>query len=164
LDAAFCCTSSAWWWSPQAECQPSGRLRQLAGSGWTLWSVVDQFMIQVPAASDPNQRASMRNKRFLFTLVAIAITGFVTPWLVPQAWLSYILATCIVLGLVWGVLAANSARGGELGPGLGALSWLVLGTERPAAEVADRRALALFWITVLYAVSFCVGAFAAVLA
>ncbi|SFP24462.1 hypothetical protein [Variovorax sp. 770b2] len=106
----------------------------------------------------------MRNKRFLFTLLAIAITGFATPWLVPQAWLSYILVTCIVLGLVWGVLSANSARGGELGPGLGALSWLVLGTERPAAEVADRRALALFWTTVLYAGSFCVGAFAAVLA
>ena len=120
--------------------------------------------MQVPVERNPNQRASMRNKRFLFTLVATAITGFVTPWLVPQAWLSHILVPCIVLGLVWGVLAANSARGGELSPGLGALSWLVLGTERPAAEVADTRALALFWITLLYAASFSVGAFAAVLA
>ena len=106
----------------------------------------------------------MRNKSFLFTLVAIAITGFVTPWLVPQAWLSYILVTCFVFGLVWGVLAAISARGGELSPGLGALSWLVLGTERPAAEMTDKRALTLFWITVLYAGSFSVGTFAAVIA
>jgi hypothetical protein len=125
---------------------------------------MEQSIMQVPAERNPNQRASMRNKRFLFTLVAIAITGFVTPWLVPQAWLSYILMTCTVLGLVWGVLAANSARGGELSLGLGALSWLVLGTERPAAEVADTRALTLFWITVLYAGSFSVGAFAAVIA
>ncbi|VTU28588.1 hypothetical protein SRS16CHR_04296 [Variovorax sp. SRS16] len=106
----------------------------------------------------------MKNKRLFFTQVTIAVTGLVTPWLVPQAWLSYILVTCLVLGLVWGVLAAISARGGDLSPGLGALSWLVLGTEKPAAEVADTRALTLFWITVLYAGSFSVGAFAAVLA
>ena len=61
------------------------------------------------------------------------------------------------------MLAAISARGGELSPGLAALSWLVLGTERPAAELSDTRALTQFWITVLYAGSFSVGAFAAVI-
>lgn len=104
----------------------------------------------------------MRNNRLTAILVAVAIAGFSTPWLVPQNWMSYILEISIGLAFIWGVLCASSAKGGNLPPGVGAASWLVIGTDRPGEKITDNLALKLFWITLLYLTAFGIGAFSAI--
>jgi hypothetical protein len=105
----------------------------------------------------------MKIARRLVGFVLPAAAGFATPRVVPQDWLSYILGASLFLVLVWAALAAGSARGGdESSRGLRAISWLVAGTSRPTAKVVDIQALRLLWMTLVYLVSFSVGAFAAV--
>lgn len=104
----------------------------------------------------------MNNKRFLAVLAATSVAGFLTPRLIPQTWLAYVLGVSFGLAFIWGVLCASSAKGGELPPGVGASSWIVLGTDRPGAKITDSLALKLFWTTLLYGLAASVGAFAAV--
>jgi len=109
------------------------------------------------------QPSNMKRVRWFVGFVVSAGAGFATPSVVPQTWLSYILGTALFLVVVWAALAGGSAKGGdESSRGLRAISWLVAGTSRPTAEVVDNQALGLFWITLIYLVSFNVGAFAAV--
>lgn len=107
----------------------------------------------------------MRNARWIAGFLVAAALGFVTPRLVPHAWLADILGAALFLALVWAGLASGSARGGkDWGRGVRALSWLLVGTSRPTAEVTDNLALRLFWMTLVYLASFGIGAFAAVAA
>ena len=102
----------------------------------------------------------MRTPRYLFALVAAA--GFMTAWLVPHDWLAYVLGTSLFLTTLFGMLGAVGARGEAPRGGLGVFSWLLIGTDRPQAEVTDRQAMRLFWMAVTYLVAFGAGAFAAV--
>jgi hypothetical protein len=105
----------------------------------------------------------MKRTGWFVGFVVSAGAGFITPRVVPQAWLSYILGTALFLVIAWAALAAGSAKGGnESSRGLRAVSWLVAGTSRPTAEVVDSQALGLLWTTLIYLIAFSVGAFAAV--
>jgi len=105
----------------------------------------------------------MKPGRRFVAFVLPAAAGFVTPMAIPQAGLGYVLDASVFLLIVWAGLAGGSVRGGdESSRGLRAISWLVVGTSRPTAEIVDNRALRLFWMTLAYLLSFGVGAFAAV--
>ncbi len=107
----------------------------------------------------------MRNARRIAGFLVAAALGFVTPRLVPHAWLGDILGAGLFLVIVWTGLASVGARGGkDWGRGVRALSWLLVGTSRPTAEVTNHLALRLFWMTLGYLAFFGIGAFSAVAA
>ncbi|HXA47506.1 MAG TPA: hypothetical protein VNW52_07740, partial [Burkholderiaceae bacterium] len=76
-------------------------------------------------------------------------------------WFVYVLNTCLLGLLIFGVLAASSAKRKEP-DGLGLLLWFVIGTYRPTAKINDPEALALFFLIVTYLAGFTIGAFGAV--
>ena len=103
----------------------------------------------------------MNKRRLFFALVSLVAAGAVTPWLIPDDWLSYAFYACALFLLIFGTLAAGSAenRGST---NFGLVSWLVIGTSRPLAKVKDPQALAFFFLTLAYMVGLTIGAFAAI--
>lgn len=78
----------------------------------------------------------MRRARWIAAFLIVAALGFATPRIVPHAWLADILGAALFLALVCAGLASASARGGkDWSRGARAVSWLLVGTSRPTAEV-----------------------------
>ena len=89
------------------------------------------------------------------------VAGGITPCLVPNEWLKYVLWACLGGLLLFSSLAAGSAQDDQT-KSRSMLLWLVIGTDRPTAKIRDHQALALFFLTLAYLGGFTIGTFGAV--
>jgi len=103
----------------------------------------------------------MTKKRLIWIYAAAGTAGGITPFIVPEDWFGYVLATCLIGMLVFAALARGSVEPKEP-EASGLLLSFLIGTDRPLAKLNDPVALALFFLFVTYLAGFTVGAFAAV--
>ncbi|RTL23861.1 MAG: hypothetical protein EKK52_02950 [Burkholderiales bacterium] len=106
----------------------------------------------------------MNRNRAALVLAVAAMAGGLAPFGVPSAWLGDVLLGGLLVTLVFGSLAAMSAREPEdqaSTPLQRIAAWLVVGTERPMARVSDPLALLLFFAGVAFLAGLAVGTFVA---
>ena len=98
-----------------------------------------------------------------FTLVASLGAG--TALLVPSEWLGYCFWGAVLAALIFGSLAAASAKSNpkaDLRPTAKVVLWLAIGTDRPTAPRAGMEALIYFFGALAFLAGLTLGAFGAV--
>lgn len=107
----------------------------------------------------------MNNSRIAFALAVATAVGAGTAFVVPAGWLQYCFWGTGLAALVFGSLAAASARDVEesnAGPAAKLFLWLVIGTDRPAARIKDLEAVVFFCGALAFLAGLTLGAFGAV--
>jgi len=107
----------------------------------------------------------MNNRRIAFALALTTAVGAGAANAVPEGWLQYCFWGTALAVLVFGSLAAASAREvaeSNTGPAARLLLWLVIGTDRPAAHIKDMGALVCFCGALAFLAGLTLGAFGAV--
>ena len=107
----------------------------------------------------------MDKRHIVIALATATLLGVGTALAAPGDWLGYFFLGAGFAALVFGSLAAASAKDKpEPGPGSAAkiALWLTLGTDRPMAGIADIQALICFFGALAFLVGLTIGAFGAV--
>ena len=107
----------------------------------------------------------MNNHRIAFALVLATAFGVGTALAAPEDWLQYFFWGAGLVSLVFGSLAAASARDqaeSTASPAAKLVLWFVVGTERPMARVKDMEAVMFFCGALAFLAGLTIGAFGAV--
>ncbi len=88
------------------------------------------------------------------------------PLCTPDGWLVYFFWSAVLSALVFACLAAGSAQDHEQPPPKSLVTraalWAAIGTDRPGARLADKKAMLLFFAAVSFLAGLSAGAFVAI--